>query len=182
MNRLRGTRAYLCGAMDRCPDHGVAWRQYIRQELTDLGIVWLDPTRKPIDIGDESDGARAKRQEAKQRGDYEYVAKKMREIRAVDLRMVNVSDFLVANIDMEARPCGTFHELCLAHSEKKPILIHMEGGKRNTPDWLLSYIPPQLIFSSWDELIGYLYHIAHDEVIDTIRKWFFFDFPPAGAP
>lgn len=181
MNRLFGTRAYLAGAMDRCEDHGVAWRQYIRRELSDLGIIWLDPTRKPIDIGDESDEARTLRREAKERGDWEYVAEKMREIRAVDLRMVNVSDFLVVNIDMECGPCGTWHEMCLANTEKKPILIHMEGGKQNTPDWILSYNPHQWIFSDWDELIGYLHHIDHDEVIDTVKRWFFFDFPAPGS-
>ena len=176
MNRLFGTRSYLCGAMDRAPDAGVAWRQYLRHELSDLGIVWLDPTRKPIDIGDESDGARRLRREAKRIGDWDYVAEKMRPIRAVDLRMVNICDWMPVNINLDIHACGTYHECALANSEKKPILVHVEQGKRHAPDWLFSYIPHQHIFDDWDEMIGYIRHIAHDAVIDRMRRWFFFDF------
>jgi len=56
---------YLCGAMDRVTDGGVGWRQDLIQSLKDLKILWLDPTRKPIDIGVEDLENRALRHKAK---------------------------------------------------------------------------------------------------------------------
>lgn len=53
INRLALNRGYLCGAMDRATDGGIGWRQDLIESLKDLNILWLDPTRKLIDIGVE---------------------------------------------------------------------------------------------------------------------------------
>lgn len=174
-SRLSGTRAYLCGAMDRALDGGVGWRRFIRTHCSGYGIKWLDPTRKPIDIGEESDENRQLRHEAKQNGDYETVAEAMKTIRCVDLRMVDISDWLVVNLDMDIHACGTYEEIFLANRQKKPILVHVEQGKAAAPDWLFGTIPHQHIFSTWEEVFSYLYEVAYANEVETFGRWYFFD-------
>jgi hypothetical protein len=176
MNRLALNRGYLCGAMDRVTDGGVGWRQDLKSSLKDLKILWLDPTRKPIDIGVEDLENRAMRHKAKRAGDFEFVRTQMKQIRPVDLRMVDVSDFLVVNLDLDVHATGTYEELYLANRQKKPILVRIEQGIEHTPDWLFGVLPFEMIFSTWEQVKTYLRHIAHDPVIDRLNRWYFFDF------
>jgi len=175
MNRLALNRGYLCGAMDRVLDGGVGWRQHLIQSLKDLKILWLDPTRKPIDIGVEDLENRALRHKAKRAGDFECVRGQMKQIRPVDLRMVDICDFLVVNLDMQVHACGTYEELFWANRMKKPVLIRIEQGIEHTPDWLFGTFPFEMIFSTWDQVTTYLRHIAHDPVIDRLNRWYFFN-------
>jgi len=175
MNRLALNRGYLCGAMDRVTDGGVGWRQDLIQSLKDLKILWLDPTRKPIDIGVEDLENRALRQKAKRAGDFEFVRRQMKQIRPVDLRMVDICDFLVVNIDLDVHACGTLEELFWGNRMKKPVLVRVEQGIAHTPDWLFGTLPFEMIFSTWDQVKTYLRHIAHDPVIDRLNRWYFFD-------
>lgn len=176
MNRLAFTRAYLCGAMDRVADGGVEWRRRLQAAHSDLKIVWLDPTDKPIDIGVEDAESRARRHDAKAHGRYDEVTAEINPIRRVDLRLVDICDWMPVNIDLEVHATGTYEEVFLANRQKKPILARVEQGKRNAPDWLFATIPHQLIFDSWEAMGDYLRHIAHDPVIETLNRWMFFDF------
>ncbi len=176
MNRLKNTRCYLVGCMDRAKDGGVGWRQYIQKELSDLDIHWLDPTNKPIDIGLEDEESRKRRHAAKRLGDWDTVVREMRIIRRVDLRMVDIADFVIVHIDLDVHAAGTYEELFLANREKKPILVCIAQGREHCPDWLYGTLPKQLIFDNWDELIKYARHVAHDQVVDTLGRWYFFDF------
>jgi len=177
MNRLKGARCYLCGAMDRDPDGGITWRNDCREQLKDIGIQWLDPTRKPLKIGNESEKARRIRKWKKVNGQYDYVAKEMKEIVGVDLHMVDVSDFLIVNLDMDIHACGTYNEIFLANSEKKPILIHVEQGVVNAPDWLFGCIPHVYFFNTWESLEDYILEVDNgDEGFeDETNRWYFFD-------
>lgn len=175
-NRLKHTRGYLCGAMDRVADAGEAWRINLQRELAGLDVFWLDPTHKPIDIGIEDAETRAYAAEMKALGNFEAVIPQIKIIRAVDLRMVDISDFLVVNIDVDVHACGTYEELNLANRQKKPIIVHVEQGKKRVPNWLLGTIPHEMIFSEWGEVHNYLRHIAHDPVIKHFNRWFFFNY------
>lgn len=162
--------------MDRVKDGGVGWRNEIGAWLRTRGVIVLDPCNKPIDIGLESAEDRAMRHHLKQTGDYETVSREMRIIRSVDLRMVDLSDFLVVNIDVEVHACGTYEELNLANREKKPIIIHVEQGKHNTPDWLLGTVPHEMIFGSWPEVHDYLHHIDSSPEVNAMKRWLFFNY------
>lgn len=175
-NRLRYMRGYLCGAMDRVADGGETWRVSLQKDLADLGVFWLDPTHKPIDIGIEDATMRAEIKDLKQIGLYDEVSPPVKVIRAVDLRMVDISDFLVVNLDLEIHACGTYEELFLANRQKKPIIIHVEQGKENAPNWLFGTLPHEMIFSTWDEVKGYLRHVAKDSTIQHFNRWMFFNF------
>jgi hypothetical protein len=175
-NRLKHTRGYLCGAMDRVADGGEEWRIALQRELADLEVYWLDPSHKPIDIGIEDTGTRAFANEMKSHGNFEAVTPQIKTIRCVDLRMVDIADFLVVNIDMDVHACGTYEELFLANRQKKPIIVHIEQGKAHVPNWLLATLPHEMIFSTWEEVDQYIRHIAHDPVIKHFNRWFFFNF------
>ena len=99
----------------------------------------------------------------------------MKIIRSVDLRMVDIVDFLIVNIDIETYTCGTPEEYFWANRCKKPIICRIVQGKENTPDWLLGTIPHEMIFSTWSEVIDYFRHIAFDDKINLLKRWMFFD-------
>ncbi len=174
MNRLKAMRGYLCGAMDRVADGGVGWRVEIGGWLRTRGVIVLDPCDKPIDIGIEDAENRTLRRQKKLEGDFDYVAHDMKIIRCVDLRMVDLADFLIVNLDMDVHACGTYEELFLANREKKPVIVRCEQGKAHAPDWLLGTIPHQFIFSNWEEVSAYLHHIDGAPEVDAMRRWMFF--------
>lgn len=175
-NRLRYNRGYLCGAMDAANDNGVGWRQNLQNELEDLEIIWLDPTRKPIERCPEDMETKQYLQTSKRLHNYEAVANTMRLIRSIDLRMTDISDFLVVNIDLKVFSCGTWEELFNANREKKPIILRVEQGKEMCPNWIYGVLPHEMIFSTWAEVHAYLRHVAYDPIIETFKRWNFFDF------
>ena len=111
----------------------------------------------------------------KQSKKYEEFSNMMKTIRAVDLRLVDISDFLIVNLDINTHPCGTLEEIFLANRSKKPVLIRMEQGKNQTPDWLFGTLPHSMFFSTWDEVREYLSHIDTDTFINCENRWRFFN-------
>jgi len=99
----------------------------------------------------------------------------MKTIRSVDLRLVDISDFLIVNIDLNIHPCGTYEEIFWANRQKKPIIIHITQGKNNTPDWLFGTIPHQMIYSDWNDIYAYLEHINNSTNINSHNRWYFFN-------
>jgi uncharacterized membrane protein len=161
--------------MDRAKDAGIGWRRNTRWGMNHLGVQWLDPTRKPIDVGVEDDASRELRKKCKREGNLGPVVDEMKPIRRVDLRMVDICDFLIVNLDMDIHACGTYEEIFLANRQKKPILIHVEQGRNAVPDWLLGTVPEEYIFDNWKDLYDYLDRVNGDpEWVDTHGRWYFF--------
>lgn len=175
MNRLRNQRVYLAGAMDRVPDRGATWRDNITPFLDNLGVTVFNPISKPTDIGMEDQDSHTIKTKLKKQHRYDELSHMMKTIRAVDLRLVDISDFLIVNLDLQVHPCGTYEEIFDANRSKKPILIHIEQGKDSTPDWLFGSIPHEMFFSNWDDIKKYLIHINEDENITTYNRWRFFN-------
>lgn len=173
MQQLKNTRCYLCGPMDFTFDNGEGWRKQIRIDLDDLGIIWLDPTRKPTTRAVESDDTRKKLTEAKEAGDYDFVCKQVKVIRSIDLRLTDMADFLVVHLDTRIFSFGTIEELSNSNREKKPIIVHVEQGKSHAPNWLFGMIPHKMIFSTWEELYAYLRIVNSSSEFDDSRWQFF---------
>lgn len=173
-NRLKNQRVYLAGAMDRVPDRGAGWRADITPFLKELGVVVFNPLNKPTETGIEDERSHTLRREFKEKGEYDELAAMMKVIRTTDLRLVDISDFLVVNLDINTHPCGTLEEIFWANRQKKPIIVHVEQGKSKAPDWLFGTIPHDMIFSEWDEVEAYLKHIDSGEQIDLKGRWYFF--------
>ena len=173
INKLNNLRVYLCGCMDRVKDGGVKWRRMIANYLIDRNCIVLDPSNKPIDIGIEDLENRSLREEWKKEGEFDKVAECMKVIRNTDLRMVDLSDFLIVNLDLDVHCCGTYEELFLANRQKKPIIIRIVQGKENAPDWILGTIPHETIFSTWYEIKEHLDDINEGRSANS--RWMFFD-------
>lgn len=175
MNRLSNQRVYLAGAMDRVADRGNGWRDNITPFLESLGIVVFNPIKKPTVIGQEDEETHRYKLRLKQDQNYEKLSNVMKTIRSVDLRLVDISDFLIVNLDLDIHPCGTYEEIFWANRQKKPIIIHMVQGKQSAPDWLFGTIPHEMIFSSWDQIKEYLSHINSHVEINTHKRWYIFN-------
>ena len=175
MNRLKNQRVYLAGAIDRVVDRGVGWRDNISPFLNTLGIHINNPLKKSGQLGIENENTYLERQQLKIHKNFDILSDWMKEIRRVDLRLVDISDFLIVNLDLDTHPCGTYEEIFWANRQKKPIIIHLEQGKQFAPDWLFGTIPHQMIFSNWDEIKSYLNHINVSENIETHKRWYFFN-------
>lgn len=173
LNRLKGQRVYLAGAMDRVPDRGASWRENITPFLQDLNIVVFDPIKKPGNIGLENEETHNLKKNLKLSNQYDQLSKIMKTIRSVDLRLVDISDFLIVHLDTETHPCGTLEEIFLANRQKKPIIVHIEQGKQNCPDWLFGTLPHELFFDEWNQVIEYLYHINSSDIINKLNRWWF---------
>jgi hypothetical protein len=139
-----------------------------------MGVEVFNPISKPTNIGMEDQDSHLIKTKLKRQERYDELTHMMKTIRSVDLRLVDISDFLVVNLDITVHPCGTLEEIFWANRQKKPIIVHMVQGKKETPDWLFGTIPHQMIFSTWDEIKEYLVHINSSENIDTHRRWYFF--------
>jgi len=176
MNRLLDQRVYLAGAMDRVADRGNGWRDNITPFLESIGIIVFNPIKKPTSIGVEDEETHKIKLRLKSEENYDELSQLMRTVRSVDLRLVDISDFLIVNLDLDIHPCGTYEEIFWANRQKKPIIIHMVQGKSQAPDWLFGTIPHQMIFSCWDEIKHYLTNINSAKDITYYNRWYFFNF------
>lgn len=174
MNRLNNQRVYLAGAMDRVADRGNGWRDNITPFLESLGIVVFNPIKKPTILGKEDEETHKLKLKLKAEKNYDELSNLMKTIRSVDLRLVDISDFLIVNLDLDIHPCGTYEEIFWANRQKKPIIIHMVQGKQNAPDWLFGTIPHNMIFSSWQDIEIYLQYINTNITINHHNRWYFF--------
>ena len=175
INRLNGTRTYLVGAMDRVADAGSGWRENITPTLEQMGVTVLNPCKKPIDVGVEDDDSRYWMEHYKETGQFDKIKREYGVIRTVDLRCVDISDFIIAHIDLDVHACGTYEEITLANRQKKPILVHCKQGKKNAPNWLFFMLPHEHIFDSMDDLMGYLHHVNETNEPHHYERWFFFN-------
>ena len=173
-HRLKNQRCYLAGAIDRVDDRGIGWRENITPLLDSLGVTVFNPITKPAEIGLEDNDSHKFKSKLKNQKRYDELASFMKTIRSVDLRLVDISDFLIVNLDLDIHPCGTYEEIFWANRQKKPIIIHMVQGKQYCPDRLFGTIPHQMIYSNWDDIFSYLEHIDNSENIDNYNRWYFF--------
>ncbi len=135
---LAGSRVYLSGPMDfvasRAEERERGWRAQISSYLSQLGCIVFDPWNKPNvrsiqgygiedettvhareswTFRDDESGASARADCAK--GFWETVH--------IDLRMVDVSDFVIAYVPTNIYSVGTPHEIILARQQHKPVLF-----------------------------------------------------------
>ena len=176
-NRLRGAACYLAGPMTECADLGIGWRESIIPELKAMGVVVLDPTNKPIDIGREDAAAREQFAAMRREGDLEGVRQFMKVIRRVDLRCVDLSSFIIVRLD-GTPTMGTFEEIAMGVREQKPVLIWLDGqyNLANVNAWLLSQVPLAHVFESRDQLLSHLHNINESAEHPTDRRWMLFNF------
>lgn len=134
-NLLHGSRAYLSGPMDfvgsRLVEKYLGWRAILTPVLRALGVTVLDPWNKPVIRGHFNYG-----QEGVFRPKAEYekdfwtnpetrvrFEKDFWETVHIDLRMTDLSDFLMAFVPTNIYSVGTVHEIVVAREQHKPTLM-----------------------------------------------------------
>lgn len=173
MNNLKASKVYLVGAMDRVFDGGKTWRQEVRPILESFGIYIIDPCNKPIVGVKEDDETRWWIDYYKETEQYDKIREKFGIIRSADLRCVDISDFIIAYIDLDVHACGTYEEIVTANRQKKPVLIWCKQGKSQAPNWLFFMLPHEHIFNSFDEILNYLKLVDQHGDVKSLSRWFF---------
>lgn len=173
-NNLKNTKTYLIGAMDRVKDGGVPWRTHMSTMIEKFGIKIINPCDKPIHGVKENEETRWWIEYYKETEQYSKIKEKFGVIRNADLRCVDVSDFVIAHIDLNIHVCGSYEEIVTANRQKKPVLVWCEQGKKHAPNWLFFMLPHEHIFDSAEALIEYLQYIDNHASIKDLSRWFFF--------
>ena len=178
-NRLKGHVCYLAGSIDKSNDYGREWRYDISSFLNGLDIGVLNPCDKPIinkKINEDEDFVEMV-QSLKNKGKYLEVQEIMKEIVRIDLKMVDLCNFMILNVVPEVHMCGSYNEQSLACYQRKPIIVHCESGIHRIPNWLFGICDPDLFFSKWEYVKDYIKHIAYSESVDdNDSKWRFLDY------
>lgn len=172
--RLNGLTCYEAGPIDRVADNGRGWRDALTPFLRDLGVTVYDPLNKPIATGLEDDDSRMLRKKLIECGEWDELSRIMREVRIADLRMVDKADFLVIHVDTDIHLCGTYEEIFWANRSKKPAIVHCKQGKAGLPQWLFGTIRHEMVFSSWEAVRSYLWHVHTAAEVDHLKRWLFF--------
>lgn len=171
MSILNNTRTYLIGHMEFAD--GQDWRKKATEELSQIGVTTFDPYHKPfLNAAEEGPEERKQLQHwMKVTREYDKVAANMKEIRIFDLRLCDISDFLIAHIIPSVASWGSAEEIYWSNRMKKPIFVSVEGGKERTPLWLMGTIPHKYIYNSVDEIIDMLKKINSGEVAIDSPRW-----------
>jgi hypothetical protein len=171
MNLLKGIRIYQVGPMECEKDCGAGWRNELKEKLKHVGIKWFDPVNKVFvkDI-QESGEYQTKLKKWREDGNYEKLAKHMKEIRSYDLSMVDKSDAIIFFYDVNKPTCGSWEELFHANSIKRPIFVIANQGIKTLPLWLFGTIPHKYFHDSLDKVVEIINSIDRgDKEVDSNR-------------
>jgi hypothetical protein len=135
---FKGTRVYLSGPMDFVPkrdiERATGWRARIKGLMQSYGATVYDPWDKP-DIRGLHEYGQEDIKMHHQRQNWSFadteegavarakVASYFWETQHIDLRMVDVSDFVIAYCPSNIYSVGTAHEIIMARGQHKPVLI-----------------------------------------------------------
>ena len=168
-NHLWRTKTYLVGKM-----HGedTGWREMITPRLEKMGVIVINPLEKPFvrDV-QESQDARNELLKKRESEDFDYLEKKMREIRSYDLACVDKSDFICSHLDPHEASWGSGEELVTAVRMKKPIFLSIKGGKKRTPLWIFGMLPHRYIYDSPEQIADTLEKINSGKIEMDSMRW-----------
>ena len=168
-NILNKTRTYLVGHMQYAD--GRNWRDTVECELAPLGVTVFNPYKKPFvkDVNEDEE-ARQRMADDMVNGYYNDVAERMSVVRSYDLNLVDRSDFIIAHLLPDVASWGSAEEIVTAVRMKKPIFISMEGGKTQTPLWMMGMLPHHYIYDSIDDVLDMIKQIdSGRKAIDSDR-------------
>lgn len=170
MGVLAKTRAYTIGHMEYADGRG--WRNIVKSVLVPRGITIFDPYHKPfINTIKEDEETREQLAKWKAEGRFDDVAEVVREIRCPDLRLCDISDFIIGEIDPAIPSWGTAEEFYNSNRMKKPIYLSIIGGKSKCPGWIFGTIPHAYIFDNIEEVCRQIIAIDDGLVVPDPVRW-----------
>lgn len=150
---LEGTSVYLSGPMDfvisRTEERDNGWRSRISDVLESWGVRVFDPWYKPLvrnlgRYGIEDETTTEARESWRFDDDPSAAAVRSSlsgsfwPVMHVDLRMVDLSDFVIACCPTNLYSVGTPHEIVVARQQRKPVLV----------------VSPPVRYPNWGELVS----------------------------
>jgi hypothetical protein len=108
-------------------------------------------------------------------GRYNELREAMKPIVLADLRMVEVSDFVIVYLDPQIGMCGTWEELFISLRQHKPTLVVINGGKKVMNYWMFGRMNPDFIFENFEEVKTYLESIDTEVVKADPTRWVFLE-------
>jgi len=175
-NILEGTRIYLVGAIESCEDAGEGWREIVSKELEKMGVTVFNPLKKPFQDNIENDmdeglSFQDQMKRHRENGEWDELSQKMRKIRIYDLKLVDISDAIFVYIDENFKTCGSWEEVFVANSMKKPIFFVYKQGKKSIPTWIYGTLPHQYMHESLDDALKMLKGIDEGSVKIDSDRW-----------
>ena len=176
--KLNGQRCYLAGPIDHSEDDGIGWRIDMTKWLAERGVMALDPTDKRTsntifnEIGDEQKNLG----QLRELGRFHELRNAMKPIVLADLRMVEISDFLIVYLDPSVQMCGTWEELFVGLRQHKPVFVVVKGGKQKLNFWMFGRINPDFVFDSFEDVKNYLEEVDNETIRVDSSRWIFFDY------
>lgn len=163
-NILKGTTVYLSGPIEFANDHGKGWRKHFTDLVQDIGLYILDPTNKPKNLFSETEKEKGNTKLFKENNDFKSLRKFAKQIRRIDLRLVDLSSFLIAYIDPKIHMFGTIDEIITAERQQKPILCIVNGEKKDMSLWAYAIFKEHEIFTSVEECVQYIKDIDNGNI------------------
>ena len=177
MKKLKGLRCYLAGPIDHAEDDGVGWRTEAEKWFKKKKVYVFNPCNKPISYQKykEIDEEKGKMMALKSTGRVFELSERMKESVNVDLRRVDISEFVVVYLNPKVGMFGTIHELINSLHQRKPTLVVIEGGRTKAPNWLFGIMDFNFMFDDFDSLYNFLEHIDNETIEADLGRWVFFD-------
>lgn len=150
-NILNKTTCTVIGPMQFADGRSI--RSHLTEELGKYGITVYDHYHKPfVNSVDEDENVRANFKVWLENGEYDKLAER-KSIRTFDLKLIDISDFIIIMFDPTVLTVGTWEEFFWANRLKKPIFFVNTKGKKTTPYWIFWTIPHKYIYSSVEEML-----------------------------
>ena len=170
MGLLLKTKVYLCGHMQYADGRG--WREELTPKLVGLGVTVFNPYIKPfVDDCEEDETVRAALKRCMETECYDAVAKRMKTVRNFDLRLCDLSDFIIAHINPAVASWGSAEEIVTSVRAKKPVFLSIVGGKKACPLWVMGMLPHKYIYNNLDEIVATLKRIDSGEKKIDSDRW-----------
>jgi len=149
MNYLKGKRCYLSGVIE-FDKSTTNWRIEPKKFLAELGIDVFDP------FAHTKQKLVTELNKAKQKRDFETIRKIARMFVKKDLHETTLCHFILSYVPKNTVMCGTWWEIHLANSQKKPCLLVSDGDKLAISTWIFGIIRHESIYNNWEEAFSYL--------------------------
>ena len=164
MRYLKNKIVYLAGPIHAVADDGIGWRDEITPKLQNFGLIVDDPCKKTANgIGEVKEDKKIIIELIKS-GNFVEAKKRFYPIVRKDLRSVDKADFLIVVYDPTIHIVGTLHEMIIAHTQRKPILLWFDKNKiEKFNPWCLTLIKENMIFTEWEDVLAYLRKIDSGE-------------------
>jgi nucleoside 2-deoxyribosyltransferase len=148
------------------------WRDLVKTQLKDTGIIFFDPLKKPfLDSVNEDKDHIIRLAKLRAEGGYKELSRIMRKIRVEDLSLVDRADFLIASISARTASWGTAEEVFWANRMKKPIFLVVEEGRRACPFWIFGTLPDDQIYDNLEDVVAAIKKLDSGEKTIDLSRW-----------